>query len=107
MARVNTEMSRREGEVTQQLAALEEAKRSIDQQVAEKVRSERAAIAADEARKAKAASATELESKTQELTDLKEVLAQRDEKLAAAQKQQAELLRKQRELDDAKRELDL
>ncbi|MFH0792593.1 MAG: DUF2130 domain-containing protein, partial [bacterium] len=49
----------------------------------------------------------ELEQKSQELTDMQEVLKNRDEKLAEAQKAQVDLLRKQRELDDAKRELDL
>jgi hypothetical protein len=62
---------------------------------------------ADEAKKAKLISATELEQKGKEIADLQEVLKQRNEKLAEAQKAQTELIRKQRELDDTKRELDL
>jgi len=107
IAHMHAEISRREGEVTKQLAAVEEAKRSIDEEVTEKLRAERLVIAAAEAKKARAAAATELESKGQELTELKELLEQKNEKLAAAQRQQAELLRQQRELDDARRELDL
>jgi hypothetical protein len=51
--------------------------------------------------------AADLQSKAKEVTDLQELLAQRDEKLGEAQKEQAALLRKQRELDDAKREFEL
>jgi hypothetical protein len=67
----------------------------------------RAVIAVEESKKARAAAAADLRSKANELTDLQELLAQRDAKLKVAQVAQAELLRKQRELDDAKRELDL
>jgi hypothetical protein len=79
----------------------------MDEQVAAKVKAERAAIAAEEAKKAKLLAASDLEQKTKELGELQEVLKQRDAKLADAQKAQAELIRKQRELDDAKREMDL
>src|SRR5436305_1967913 len=64
-------------------------------------------IAADESRKARLALAGDLSQKTKEVTDLQEILKQREEKLAEAQKVQADLLKKQRELDDARRELDL
>ena len=78
-----------------------------DAQVAEKLQQERTKIVAEEATKAKLVMATDLDQKAKEITDLKDVLQQRDKKLADAQKVQAEFLRKQRELDDAKRELDL
>lgn len=78
-----------------------------DAQVAERLQQERTKIVAEEARKAKLVMATDLDQKAKEITDLKDVLEQRDKKLADAQKVQAEFLRKQRELDDAKRELDL
>ena len=61
----------------------------------------------EEAKKAKLASAAELDAKVRELSELNEVLKSRDEKLAEAQNAQAELIKKQRELDDAKRELEL
>ncbi|MCW5598671.1 MAG: DUF2130 domain-containing protein [Nitrosomonas sp.] len=86
-------------------------KTKLDEQVADKVaeqlKQERTRIAAEEARKAKMITESELELKARELIDLKQLLEQRNEKLAEAQKAQAELIKKQRELDDAKRELEL
>ena len=102
--------------LTESLAAplIELTRREFEQRLAQKdtdieerIRQERAKIAAEEARKAKLAVATDLEQKAREVTDLEEVLKQRDTKLAEAQKAQAELVRKQRELDDIKRELEL
>lgn len=101
------EVARREAAVKEQQSVIAKAKDAIDEEVARKLKDERALIAAEEAKKAKQLLATDLESKTKELSDLQEVLKQRDEKLAEAQKAQAELIRKQRELDDAKREMDL
>jgi hypothetical protein len=89
------------------LAAVEEARQSIDEQVAAKLREGRYAIAAEEAKKAKAAAAADLQSKMKEVSDLQDLLAHQNKKLEEAQKEQAELLRKQRALDDARRELDL
>jgi hypothetical protein len=85
----------------------ERAEQSIDEQVGERLKEGRAAIAVEESKKARVAAAAELQSKAKELSDLQELLAQRDAKLKEAQETQAKLLRKQRELDDAKRELDL
>lgn len=107
IARKDSEIGKRESDVKEKLAALEAQKEALDQQVAERVRAERGVIAAEESKKAKAAAAIELESKTQEVAALQERVEQQNKKLAAAQKEQAELLRKQRELDDAKREFDL
>jgi len=101
------EVTRRETAIKEQQAAITKAKDAIDEEVAKKLKDERTSIAAEEAKKAKQLLATDLESKAKELTDLQEVLKQRNEKLAEAQKAQAELIRKQRELDDAKREMDL
>ncbi len=107
IAKKDADITKREAAVKEQQAALAKAQESIDEQVAAKLKTERAAIAADEAKKARVALGTDLEQKTKELTELNEVLKQRDEKLAEAQKAQAELIRKQRELDDAKREMEL
>jgi hypothetical protein len=103
----DAEISKREAKLSEDREALKQAQNSIDDQVAEKLKSERAAIAVEEAKKAKLLLGADLEKSIKELADLQEVLKQRDEKLAEAQKTQAELLKKQRELDDAKRELDL
>lgn len=105
------EIAKREQGLREKEKQVAEAKRTLDEQVADQVatqlKTERARIAADEARKAKQASAAELETKSHELSELQEVLKIRDEKLAEAQKAQADLIKKQRELDDAKRELEL
>jgi hypothetical protein len=101
------DISRREVALKTESKAIEAAKRSIDEQVSEKLKTERLAIAAEEARKARAAATLELDAKTTELAELQEVLAQRNAKLEEAQKAHADLIRKQRELDDAKREIDL
>lgn len=107
----DTEVAEREAALRLKESAIADAKRQLEQQVADqvatKLQQERAQIIAEESRKAKQASATEIETKARELADLQEVLKARDEKLAEAQKAQAELIKKQRELDDAKRELEL
>src|SRR3989337_110255 len=107
LAQKEADIAKRETSLREQEEALSKAKEAIDGQVAEKLRQERAKIVAEESKKAKLALATDLEQKTKEITDIPEVLKQRDEKLAEAQKAQAEIIRKQRELDDAKREFDL
>ncbi len=111
-------LSQKDREIEQREEALREkekkvvdARRKLEQeiaeQVAEQLKAERTRIVAEEARKAKLASASEIEAKNREVEGLKEVLGENNRKLAEAQKAQAEVLKKQRELDDAKRELDL
>lgn len=110
-AQKEVEIARREQGIREQEKQIAEAMRSLDEQVADQVavqlKAERARVITEESKKAKLASAAELENKTRELAELNEVLKARDEKLAEAQQAQAELLRKQRELDDARRELEL
>ncbi len=107
----DAEIARREQSLRDKEKQVADAKRTLDQQVADQVAeqlaSERARVIAEESRKAKLASAAELQDKARELTELQEVLKAREEKLAEAQKAQADLIKKQRELDDAKRELEL
>lgn len=107
LAQKDADVAKREAFLREQEEALSKVKESIDEEVAEKLRLERSKIAADEARKAKLALATDIEQKDKALEELQGVLAQREKKLAEAQNAQAELIRKQRELDDAKREMDL
>ncbi|GFE56810.1 DUF2130 domain-containing protein [Geobacter sp. AOG1] len=107
LAQKDADIAKREASLHDQEEALAKAKETVDEEVAEKLRLERAKIVADEARKAKLAIATDLEQKDKSLEELQGVLAQREEKLAEAQKAQADLIRKQRELDDAKREMEL
>ena len=105
------EIAQREQNIREREKQIAEAKRNLDEQVADQVaaqlKMERARVIAEESRKAKLASAAELESRARELAELQEILKARDEKLAEAQKGQAEFIRKQRELDDARRELEL
>ena len=111
LSQKDAEIAQREQGVRDKEKQIAEAKRTLDDQVAEQVgaqlKTERARVIAEESRRAKQAAAAELEGKARELVELQEVLKVRDEKLAEAQKAQAELIKKQRELDDAKRELEL
>ena len=111
LAQKDSDIAKREQAMRDKEKQLVEDKRKLDDQVADQVaaqvKAERARIIAEESKKAKLASAAELENKARELDDLQAVLKARDEKLAEAQKAQVELIKKQRELDDAKRELEL
>jgi hypothetical protein len=111
MSEKDSEIATREQAVRDKEKQIAEEKRSLDtkvaDQVAEQLRAERARVIAEESKKARLASAAELEARAQELRELQEVLKGRDEKLAEAQKAQADILKKQRELDDARRELEL
>lgn len=107
LAKKDTDVAKREAALREREEALIKERETIEDQVTDRLRQERAKIAAEEAKKAKLALITDLEEKTQTIADLEEVLKQRDEKLAEAQKAQVELIRSQRELDDAKREFEL
>jgi len=86
---------------------LNKAREAVDEEVAKKLKAERASIAEAEARKARVALANELEQRDKQLAELQQILNTNNAKLAEAQQAQADVLRKQRELDDARRELDL
>jgi hypothetical protein len=103
----DADVAKREAAIKEQQAAIAKAKEEINDEVAERLKTERKTIAAEEAKKAKTLIGADLDQKAKEVADLQEVLKQRDEKLAEAQKAQVDLIRKQRELDDAKREMDL
>lgn len=107
LAQKDADAAKREAGLREREEAVAKAKETLDDQVAEKVCQERGKIAAEEAKKAKRALQNDLDEKTKEVTDLQEVIKQRETKLAEAQKAQADLLRKQRELDEAKREVEL
>ena len=111
LSQKDAEVAKREEGIREKEKQVLEAKRNLDEQVADQVaaqlKAERVQVVAEESKKAKLASAAEIDAKVRELSELQEVLKIRDEKLAEAQKAQAELIKKQRELDDAKRELEL
>jgi len=109
LAQKDEDYARREQGVRDKEKQIAEARRTLDEQVADQVaaqlKAERARVVAEESKKARQATEMELEGKARELAELQDVLKSRDEKLAEAQKAQAELIKKQRELDDARREL--
>jgi hypothetical protein len=107
LAQKDVDVAKREAGLREREEAVLKAKEQLDEQVTEKVRLERGRIAADEAKKAKLAAQTDLDQKAKEVSDLQELIKQREAKLSEAQKAQADVLRKQRELDDARRELEL
>jgi hypothetical protein len=107
LAAKDAEFSKKEETLRVQQEQLARDRESIQDQVSTRLNAERSQIAAVEAKKAREAAATELETKNKELTELQQVLAENNQKLATAQQAQADLIRKQRELDDGKRELEL
>lgn len=111
LAQKDNDIALREQAMRDKEKQLAQDKRQLDDQVADQVaaqlKAERNRVIAEESKKAKQASAAELENKARELADLQEVLSANNQKLAEAQKAQADLIKKQRELDDAKRELEL
>ena len=102
IAEKEAEIARRESAIRAQRAELARAVESIEQQFTTRLKTERERLRQRRPRRHNF-SATDLESKSQEIADLQRELQERDNKLAEAQKTQAELLRKQRELEDAKR----
>lgn len=108
------QLAARESDFTKREAALKKiqddlarAKEAIDEQVAAKLKTERASIAETEAKKARTALAGDLEQRDRQLAELQQNLAANNAKLAEAQAAQAEIMRKSRELDDARREMEL
>lgn len=111
MLQKDLEVATREQAVLGKEKRVDEAKRKINEEIADQVsahlKTERSRVVTEEARKAKMASAAELDAKTRELADLQDILKVRDVKLAEAQSTQVEFMKKQRELDDVRRELEL
>lgn len=91
--------------LTESLAAplVEAARREYEQ----KLKREQAKICEEEARKAKALLAIELDARAREISSLQEILKHHGEKLAEAQRAQAGFLQRERALEDKQRELDL
>lgn len=101
------EVAKKEQAVREREQALAAERQKLDDEVTQRLATERAKIVEAEAKKARQLVQTDLEQTARKLEDLEAVLKQRDRKLAEAQQAQAELLRKERELDDARRELPL
>lgn len=100
-------MTKRDIALHEREEALLKAKESVDNEIASRLKQERAKIEKEKAAKARQVLGADLDSRGREIAQLQVVLKQRDDKLQKAQQEQANLLRKQRELDEAKRELEL
>ena len=100
-------LAQKESDISKRETMLAKEREDIDEKIATQLMIERETIAAEALNKARLAIGGDLEQKSKEVTELQEVLKEREAKLAEAQSAQAELIRKQRELDDAKREMDL
>jgi hypothetical protein len=107
LASKEADFVRRETVLRQTQQDLAKAREAIDEDVANKLKAQRASISEIEAKKARVALANELEQRDKQLSELQLNLSANNVKLAEAQQAQADVLRKQRELDDARRELDL
>lgn len=107
LASKDAEVARKTEALQQEREQLQKDREQIEDQVASRLAVERGQLVAAEAKKAKDAAAAELQARTNELAELRQMLEVNNAKLAEAQQAQAELLRKQRALDEEKRELDL
>jgi hypothetical protein len=107
LAAKESDFLQREASIKQEQGEIANARRQIEEQVAARLKAERAAISEAEATKARHAFAEELGGRDRQLAQLRQVLAGKDAKLVEAQAAQTEALRKQRDLDEAKREIDL
>ena len=101
------DFAKREADLRHSQEAVAKARDSIDGEIAQKLRIERAAITEAEAKKARLALAADLEQRDRQVAELQQNLTANNAKLAEAQQAQADVLRKSRELDDTRRELEL
>jgi hypothetical protein len=107
LAEKEQEFARREVILRKSQRAITQARQAVDAEIAKKLQTERTAIAASEAVKARLAFGADIEQRDQLLSELQHNLNANNAKLAEAQRAHADVIRKTRELDDAKRELDL
>jgi len=106
-AQKDADFTKRENALHDREVALARAKETVDEQVANKLKAERTAIAAEEERRVRRAMSDDREKKEKEIADLGSLLKHNEEKLAEAQRAQADFLRKERKLDEDRREFDL
>lgn len=107
LANKDAEIARKAEALRGEREQLEKDREQVEDQVTQRLATERSRLIAAEAKKARDAAAAELQARTDEATELRLVLDANNVKLAEAQQAQAELMRRQRALDEEKRELDL
>jgi hypothetical protein len=107
LAAKEAEFARHTDELRHQQEEVAKARAGIEEQIKQRLETERRQVVSAEAKKARDAVASDLQARANEVADLQRTLESNNVKLAEAQQAQAEILRKQRALDDEKRELDL
>lgn len=107
LAEKETDFHKREEKLHQLQADLALKEQGIGDQVTALLKQERAAITSAEARKARELLRSEMDEQKRQVTDLQDVLKEREAKLAEAQNAQAELVKMKRGLEDAQREMEL
>ena len=96
LVKKDMDIASREQSLKERESALCKSKEDFENQLAGRLQQEREKITVDESRKAKLAFSNDLEQKAKELSELQELIRQRDAKLAEAQHAQANLIKKQR-----------
>jgi hypothetical protein len=107
MASKDVEVSRKIEALRLERELLARDREQVEERVSKRLATERGQLIAAEAKKAREATAADLQAKEAEAAELRKTLEVNNAKLAEAQQQQAELMRRQRALDEEKRELDL
>jgi hypothetical protein len=79
---------------------------ALDGEIRNRLNSERAQVAQEEAQKAEVAFNDRLQSGNEEIAELRKILAERDQKLVEARKVQAEMRRKERQLEETRLEME-
>ncbi len=87
--------------------AVARAQETVNQRVADQLRTERTKIAAEESAKAKQTAADELSKMQQEKTQAEQLARERGEKLAAAERMELELRKQRQQLQEEKERFDL
>lgn len=100
VAKIETEVARREMAVKNQEAALARATESLEEQVAARVKNERAAIAAAEAKKARDTFADDMEKLRLEKSAAEELVKDRNAKLLELQKNELALRKDRQRLQE-------
>jgi hypothetical protein len=107
LAAREAEFGRKADDLRRQQDDLSKARESFEEQVRQRLATERAQVAATEAKKAREQVAGDLAAVRQQLAENEQLLKVREAKLAEAQQAQAEALRKQREFEEKTRELEI
>lgn len=107
LANKDAEVARKTEALQHEREKLQKDREQVEDLVASRLAAERSQLVAAEAKKARELAASEIQARTNEATELRQLLETNNAKLAEAQQAQAELIRKQRALDEEKRELDL